>query len=62
MPEMIRPADSWPEGRRVERTEVLSRTLPWVMIRWESRVDLGTSLERRRVVSLEGVRATDGTY
>ena len=33
---------------------------PLVMVRWASVADCGTPFSRRRALSLDGVRATDG--
>lgn len=38
--------------------QAVSRTSPSVMVRWDESVDWGTPFERRRAVSLDGVRAT----
>ncbi len=37
---------------------MVSSTSPLIMVRWDESVDWGTPFERRRVVSLDGVRAT----
>ena len=57
MPEMIW-VTWWPGGERTAVTGVISLTSPWVIIRFLSRIDWGTPLERRSVVSRDGVRAT----
>ncbi len=57
MPEMI-VSTTLSLGERTLRTAEAESTSPWVMVRWVDRVEGRTPLERRRVVSLEGVRAT----
>ena len=61
MPEMMMSAVR-PLRVRVALQSWVFKTSPLEMVRWVSSADCGTPFSRRRAVSLDGVRTTDGDF